>query len=238
MTGRPEHERWQHFEKAPIGIGKKTKRARCRYCKSTVSATSRNMDAHLRNCSKVKRTLGALVDEINIADQGSQTTANNSNSNGNQLSTSSSVNKIGPLSSLIIRSTSEEERMKIDNLFSIAVHTNATPFSFFDEQEWFDFFNALNGSWKVPSPEIIGGDFLDNAYKSSMQAIIDEVKRKGSGTVGVDGATSRLSKSISNFIIHLPHPFFVEYRESDLQRETSLNAVSYTHLTLPTIYSV
>ena len=93
MTGRPEHERWQHFEKAPIGIGKKTKRARCRYCKSTVSATSRNMDAHLRNCSKVKRTLGALVDEINIADQGSQTTANNSNSNGNQLSTSSTVNK-------------------------------------------------------------------------------------------------------------------------------------------------
>ena len=56
-----------------------------------------------------------------------------------------------------------------------------------------------------------------------MQAMIDEVNRKGSATVGVDSATNRLSKSISNFTIHLPHPFSVEYLESDLQRETSLN---------------
>lgn len=44
--------------------------------------------------------------------------------------------------------------------------------------------------------------------------------------LGIDGATNRLAKSISNVMILLPVPLFLEYLRVELKRETTVSAVS------------
>lgn len=133
---------------------------------------------------------------------------------------------IAPILGLIINSTTSIYRKHRDKLFSDAVHSTATPFDYFEHAEWFDFFKPLNEAWKIPSPDIIGGLLLEESYNSSMNSVLNEIRRKRSETIGVDGATNRLSKSVSNVIIHLPAPFFIEYLHSDLKRETSTKSTT------------
>ena len=45
-------------------------------------------------------------------------------------------------------------------------------------------------------------------------------------TLGIDGATIALSKSMSNVILHTPLPFFLEYLRADLKRETAVNLLA------------
>lgn len=111
--------------------------------------------------------------------------------------------KVGPLSGLIFNRSTVADRKELDDIFSEAVNKTETPFSFCEEPEWFDFFNAMNNDWKVPSPEVLGGSLLDDVYKKSISEMIFEVKGRRSGTLDFDGATNCLSKSIRNLAIHL-----------------------------------
>lgn len=44
--------------------------------------------------------------------------------------------------------------------------------------------------------------------------------------MGMDGATNRLSKSLSNIIVHVPVPLFIEYLNAYMKRETTPNVVN------------
>lgn len=52
-----------------------------------------------------------------------------------------------------------------------------------------------------------------------------ELRKAQGGTIGIDGATKLMSKSMSNVIVHTPLQFFIEYLKSDLYRETTVNVV-------------
>lgn len=58
-----------------------------------------------------------------------------------------------------------------------------------------------------------------------MQSTIRAIINSGGGTLGIYGATNVLSKRMSNVIIHTTLPLFIEYRRSDMLRETTGNVV-------------
>lgn len=46
------------------------------------------------------------------------------------------------------------------------------------------------------------------------------------GVLGIDGASNRQSKSISDVISHVPIPLFEEYLRANLHRETTPNVAT------------
>lgn len=118
---------------------------------------------------------------------------------------------------------SSSEQSQLDEKFAYAVHASATPFSFFESSPWVDFFKALRATWKLPSHEALGGPLLNRSYEDSMNKAIASIKQAKGGTLGIDGATNVMARSICNVIMHTPLPFFLEYLVSDLQRETAIN---------------
>lgn len=44
--------------------------------------------------------------------------------------------------------------------------------------------------------------------------------------LGIDGATIRPAKSVSNVIRHSPRPLFIEYIRSDLKADTTVNVLA------------
>lgn len=141
--GRPEAARWQFFTKLAPPSGMKTKRAKCNFCGASVSATSRNMDCHYRNCKSVIRSLGALVaTEKNSRHSSSPSNVKDKDS-GAPTHESNSKN-LGPLSTFISNKLSATKKAELNFLFSREVHGTATPFSFFDNHIWYDFFKELN----------------------------------------------------------------------------------------------
>lgn len=67
---------------------------------------------------------------------------------------------------------------------------------------------------------------LDETYKITKSQALKILKSSKVSTMGIDGATNVLSKSISNVIIHTPMRFFVKYLRSDLKRETKPNVLA------------
>lgn len=234
--GRPQSSRWQFFEKVSSPSGMKTARAKCLFCKKTVSASARNMDTHYRNCRSVKRTIGALLptnqssqDPVSPSSQPTSNTANESETDRCGSKTSACIpqtNLRGPLSQLIGQQVKKGKKNDLNLLFARAIHETATSFSFFDRPVWHEFFGTLNPCWYPPSPLSIGGELLDDSYKATMKSVIDIITKCNGGVLGVDGATNRLAKSVSNVIVHTPTPFFIEYLRADLKRETTVNVVA------------
>lgn len=73
---------------------------------------------------------------------------------------------------------------------------------------------------------MIGGAFLDEAYNRRMARALQILQNSRGATVGIDGASNALSKSISNVIIHTTITVFDEYVSSDLHRKTTPNVVA------------
>lgn len=220
--GRPQSLRWNYFTKVNAPGNMKTKRAKCKFCGRTVSASSQNMDTHARNCTEMKRTLGALLEEP----QKSQQSVSPTVATETQSASHTPAPLKGPLSSIATNNVSSSRRDELNVLFAKAIHETATSFSFFENPSWVAFFRELSSSWHPPPPRHIGGALLDNVYENIMAGVLEAIIRKSSGGVlGIDGATSRLPKSVSNVIIHNTKPLFIEYLRSDLKRETTVNVV-------------
>lgn len=63
---------------------------------------------------------------------------------------------------------------------------------------------------------------LMDCYQDVMGHMMGELFQSAAITIGVDGATNGLSRSMSNVIVHDPKPWFVEYLRTDLKKETAL----------------
>ena len=179
------------------------------------------MRTHFGNCTNAPRSVGRIPAD-HVGDQSLSV-----RSAITKKSTSSgTASRTGPLSHIISRTITGDERDIIDLKFSNAMHSTATPFSFFEDPVWEAFFMAVAPAWKMPSPARISGELLDRVYDEVMSKTLDKIKSEGGGTMGVDGATDNIAKSKSNVIIHTPFPFFIDYLRGDLGRETTTNVVA------------
>ncbi|ETI33149.1 hypothetical protein F443_20149 [Phytophthora nicotianae P1569] len=96
---------------------------------------------------------------------------------------------------------SRKEREALDLKFA-AVHKTGAGFSTFEhpaQQSFFLIFSTINGLLRMAAALI----------------------KAPSVTLGVDGATNVLSRSMSNVIAPDPHPWFVEYLRAVLKRESA-----------------
>lgn len=215
--GRKKHDLWAHFTRVS-GDQFKTTRAKCNHCRDTVSGTPTNMRSHLNGCSKVPQSPIPLnvsrtssISKISITNRSAQLHESSSN--------------LRPLDYLVSSKVTVEQKKILDELFSNAIHETATPFSFFDQQCWLKFFQAVCPSWKVPHPRLISGELLDNAYDNIMDRSINLIREANGGVLSIDGATDKMSNCKCNVILHTPLPIFIEYLPTDLNRETSENVV-------------
>lgn len=69
----------------------------------------------------------------------------------------------------------------------------------------------------------MGGILLTSVYKNCMAKVIYLIVQHKDGVLGVDGAANRLSKSVSNVILNIPQPRFIDYLGAGLGRETASN---------------
>lgn len=129
----------------------------------------------------------------------------------------------GPLSHLVVDTLSKDKKGELEEAFAFAVHATATPFSFFEHPVWNAFFTKLKPTWKIPASYQIGGPLLDKVYEESMSSTIDYIRESKGATIGIDGATNVMARSICNVILHTPLPMFLEYLVADLRKDTASN---------------
>lgn len=111
-------------------------------------------------------------------------------------------------------------------VFSRAIHSTATPFPVFDNPSGRDFLSILRPVWRAPRADFIRGVLLDSAYERTTGTTEEDIRKAKAGTICIDGATNVLSHLMSNFVVHTPLSFFIEYLRADLKRETTSNVVS------------
>lgn len=129
-TGRPKNERCLSFNTVAAGVEKRTSRARWKFCNKTLSATSKNMDTHLRNCKKVSRIIGALQSESDPTSEKRQVLVpwTPTGEAGSAIFISE-----GP-PNLIVSKTTSSDRTRIEQFLGIAMHLSAISVVFWNVQ--------------------------------------------------------------------------------------------------------
>ncbi|ETP31126.1 hypothetical protein F442_19978 [Phytophthora nicotianae P10297] len=115
---------------------------------------------------------------------------------------------------------SRKEREALDLKFA-AVHKTGAGFSTFEHPAQQSFFDILNNQRSPPSSSMLSTTLLGECYRLSMEQMAAALIKAPSVTLGVDGATNVLSRSMSNVIAPDPHPWFVEYLRAVLKRESA-----------------
>lgn len=113
------------------------------------------------------------------------------------------------------------ERAALDQAFARAVHRTGTEFSLFDHPEYRKFFELLNPVYTPPLFSELSTTLLSDSYQDIMMVMRNSLRSAAALTVGVDGATNVLSRSMSNVIVHDPRPWFAEYLNSNLKKESA-----------------
>lgn len=131
-----------------------------------------------------------------------------------------------PLTNLIQNVMTMEVNSELDYQFENATHETATAFKIFDNNDVNSFFDKLNPCWNPPAPSFNGERMLYDVYECRINCFIRYIQRARGGVIEIDGATNRLSKSVSNVIINLPVHLPVEYLRAELKRETTVNVVA------------
>lgn len=205
IGGRKRNPTRLHFGVEYTDPQFKSKRVRCVHCEVGVSATSINMKTHSANCSKTPRTIGRL-------DAGVM--------KGLDVLQEKPISLL--LKAKVFPSISSADNRILNRAFADAIHENAVQFEAFDHPAWQNFFHLLNPCWKMPSPTTISNDLLVESYTQQQLAVLKTLATAPAVILGIDGATNVLSRSLSNVIAHDPRPWFLEYMQSDLRKETEI----------------
>lgn len=116
------------------------------------------------------------------------------------------------------------DKREADDLFALLM----PPLCSLSSKSWSGFSQLRQLRCTVPSNGKIGGVMLDTTYKSTRAKTFAAQRNEGGSTLGIDGATNALSKSICNVTMHTPFASFTENPRSALTRETTPNIVSKT----------
>lgn len=136
--GRPQSLRWKYFTKVSAPKNMKKKRAKCKFCCRTVSASSQNMDTYSRNWSEMSRTIGALLkplqssqDSVSPALPSDSSAVEKRNCDKSQRNERRNASHVGSISSFIMHHVTTARRDELNVLFAKAIHETATSMSFF-----------------------------------------------------------------------------------------------------------
>lgn len=139
-----------------------------------------------------------------------------STANGSPASSTSSIANWASSDTITLA-----QKEELDRALAAAINHNCLPFNLLDKPEWAHFFKLLRPCYKPPSPLKFGTTFLDLDYDTTMKEMRERVIANGGGVVSLDGATNVISRGVSNFMVHNPLPWFIQYLPTNLQRQTA-----------------
>jgi len=231
--GRKRGSHRDNFEDTPPNPAYKGPRVRCKFCKTTVSASTSNMKTHASNCHKIPRPLHRLqsLGRPEVADlmRADPTDANAASQVTNERQRIMAQHKkVGPtiaelLDAKVFPNFTEPEKMAIGIAFAFAaaMHESSCELMLFDHPTWQDFIKLAMPYWNTPPPMTISTDLLDATYVKHQMQMLEALHKSPAIVIGIDAATNVLSKSKTNIIAHDPQGWFVEFLPIDLQKETA-----------------
>lgn len=107
-------------------------------------------------------------------------------------------------------------------MLASAMHRTAMPFQAFDCPIWDKFFTKLRGAFKLPSPELIGGE-IQIEYTKIMGEVVRHIKQFRMVCMILDGTTNVQGKQVIILMACGPIAFFLEHFTMDLSRESAVN---------------
>ncbi|KAF4145216.1 hypothetical protein GN958_ATG05570 [Phytophthora infestans] len=176
-----------------------------------MSAMVKHMQRHIINCEKISRGWGRMLLEDNVLVEDLER-----QSEGAQALRSMAQQ----LQAKVYPHYSKDERDALDRSFARAMHESGAEFGMFDHTAWKNFFDLLHLPWSPPSSSELSTTLLSSCYNDVMLDVARALRESPAVTLGVDGATNVLSRSLSNVIAHDPRPWFVEYLRADLKKES------------------
>ncbi|KAI9990487.1 hypothetical protein PInf_021510 [Phytophthora infestans] len=176
-----------------------------------MSAMVKHMQRHIINCEKISRGWGRMLLEDNVLVEDLER-----QSEGAQALRSMAQQ----LQAKVYPHYSKDERDALDRSFARAMHESGAEFGMFDHTAWKNFFDLLHLPWSPPSSSELSTTLLSSCYTDVMLDVARALRESPAVTLGVDGATNVLSRSLSNVIAHDPRPWFVEYLRADLKKES------------------
>jgi hypothetical protein len=128
-----------------------------------------------------------------------------------------------PKISAFVDNMTDEENEVLNDMLATAIHSGGSPFTLVASAEWQAFLSRLRPSFTVPTPEVIGGQLLDDSYQRVQTATMAAVSKLPSLCITLDGTTLQTGKPILNIMLCGPHGFFIEHFTLDDARETAVN---------------
>ncbi|OQR85487.1 hypothetical protein ACHHYP_11771 [Achlya hypogyna] len=127
------------------------------------------------------------------------------------------------LDSSFVDNMTDKENAILNDMLATAIHSGGSQFTLVASAEWQAFLSRLRPGFKIPTPEAIGGQLLDDSYQRVQTATMAAVSKLHSLCITLDGTTLQTGKPILNIMLCGPHGFFVEHFTLDNARETAAN---------------
>ncbi|ETL41791.1 hypothetical protein L914_07237 [Phytophthora nicotianae] len=185
-----------------------------------MSATTKNMRTHLSSCDAVPSPLGPLMIGETLEYEEEERRA------------SGTQTLITQLNAKVYPRRSREEREALDLKFAATKLGRPSAPSMAKL-----FFDLINNQWPPPSLSMLSTTLLGECYCSSMAQMAKALIKAPSVTLGVDGATNVLSRSMSNVIAHDPRPWFVEYLLAHLRKDSAPEVFKKIEATISRIHA-
>jgi hypothetical protein len=112
---------------------------------------------------------------------------------------------------------------KLHQLFARGVHRTTMFYFAFEHSTWKDFFQALRGSFQLPSSAVIGGKLMRVEYAVTMNDVLFTLNKHSLIYFTLDSATNLQGKQVINMMACGPKPFFLEHFTMELHRESVAN---------------
>jgi hypothetical protein len=194
-------------------------RAECRHCHTIMAWSMTVFKKHQRICPAFPRGLGQL-DPGPIPPPPPQDTSPDS-TNTMQAQASQSQSSVHSIRSIVSSvpgsrtprwcdSMSKAEKETADKLLARAIHRGANSFSQLNSKHWTAFIRYLRPAYSLPSRFALGGQLLDDEYKSVQYETIAAIETFPTICLTLDGATNNAGKQVLNMMACGPCAFFLE----------------------------
>lgn len=119
----------------------------------------------------------------------------------------------------------KKKKGQLENELIKDMNQTETTLPYFYHPDWYSFLSFLNPTWKVQSKDEIGRKISWKFYGDIIQRVIGTIWDDGGGVLGIEGVTNILEKSVSNVIVNLPNPLYIEHLGAAFKRKTTDNVV-------------
>lgn len=197
------------------------------FCDDMLYATYQNINLDDHNCKATKGSIAALrTPDQSFREPVSPRSKKQSNKVSQSSPQRTRIALRGPSSSMISNHIYSAKRNETNLLFELAMLETATSISFLDHPAWHDPFENLSSSWILPASDMICRKVLEKVGSDTMSKVMYATVKSNDETIGTDGATNWLGKSVDMIIVQTSSSLFLQYMQSHLKRETIVNVVN------------